>query len=71
MSAAVNMKNCFLVKEKESELVLDCRSWSQTEWEIYLSSTESITPEEEIYVGTANDLEQYLAKRKYKNEFFY
>lgn len=71
MSAAVNMKNCFLVKENESELVLDCRSWSQTEWEIYLSSTESITPEEEIYVGTANDLEQYLAKRKYKNEFFY
>lgn len=71
MSAAVNMKNFFLVIEKEGKLVLDCKSWSQAEWEIYLSSTETITPEEEIYVGTANDLEQYLAKRKYKNEFFY
>lgn len=57
--------------EKLQKNFENSRSWSMVEWERYLSSIESKTPQEEIYVGTANDLEQYLAKRKFKNQFSY
>lgn len=64
------MDDLYEDEQVEQDLVRS-RSWSKDEWEIYLSSIESKTPEEEIYVGTSNDLEQYVAKKKYKNQLFF
>lgn len=40
--------------------------WNKNQWELYLKQFESAPSEEEIYVGTTNDLEKFAAR---KSEF--
>ncbi len=37
--------------------------WNRNQWELYLKQFENPQSKEEMYVGTANDLEKFVAKK--------
>lgn len=39
--------------------------WSLKQWALYLKTIESTNNEEEIYVGSTSDLEEFVSRKSY------
>lgn len=59
---AHNLEELIAVLDESETFKSNTKTWSHEDWDRYLFSLETQTPEEEIYVGTANDLENYLSR---------
>ncbi len=64
------LENSDATDSQDGSILVNSKNWSSEDWENYLKTIESENPEEEVYVGTANDLENFVAYKKNNSKLY-